>query len=80
MARPARCLGTYFQTAGVESAGLFGLADLVDASSCYWLSTGQSRNTIHIARFPMLVARVVVALAWILGAGSLLLFGGFLWT
>lgn len=28
----------------------------------------------------MLVARVVVALAWILGAGSLLLFGGFLWT
>ncbi len=28
----------------------------------------------------MLIARVIVALAWILGAGSLLLFGGFLWT
>jgi protein-S-isoprenylcysteine O-methyltransferase Ste14 len=28
----------------------------------------------------MLVARVVAALAWILGAGSLALFGAFLWT
>ena len=28
----------------------------------------------------MLIARVIVALAWILGVGSLLLFGSFLWT
>ena len=28
----------------------------------------------------MLIARVIVAMAWILGAGSLLLFGSFLWT
>jgi methanethiol S-methyltransferase len=28
----------------------------------------------------MIIARVIVALAWILGAGSLLLFGSFLWT
>jgi hypothetical protein len=28
----------------------------------------------------MLLARVIVAMAWILGAGSLLLFGSFLWT
>jgi methanethiol S-methyltransferase len=28
----------------------------------------------------VLIARVIVALAWILGAGSLLLFGSFLWT
>ena len=28
----------------------------------------------------MLIARAIVAMAWILGAGSLLLFGSFLWT
>ena len=28
----------------------------------------------------MLIARAIVAIAWILGAGSLLLFGSFLWT
>ncbi len=36
--------------------------------------------TIHSARRLILMPRLVAALAWILGAGSLVLFGAFLWT
>ena len=45
---------------------------------CESHAVGQA--TIHAARRPMLVARLVAMLAWILGTGSLALFGAFLWS